>query len=314
MVRLPRPLRPLALLRAAAFLLLALFLAWGAYACAGHRALQREIRDTPRDPATGVVRGAEARTLDPPASHDAPTTACLLLHGFVGSRRDFGELGERLAAAGFHVDMMRLPGHGVTPPEFARQTPESMIQAVAEEFRALKRRYRAVHVVGFSMGGSLATLLAAREPVDRLVLAAPYYGVTYQWWYLLPAETWNAALGPVVPYVLKSDAFKMVNRREAADEIYCYHCVPTRGAATLMELGRRAFRPETLAAIRCPTLMIASETDGAASPRCMRAAFDRLKNAPKEALWIDPRNNHHIFWDYDREATIKAVVDFLGRP
>lgn len=99
----------------------------GAYACAGQARLVREIRDTPRDPKTGVVLCAEALTLDPPASRDVPTTACLLIHGFVGSRKDFADLGQRLAAAGFHVELLRLPGHGTTPTEFAAQTPELLL-------------------------------------------------------------------------------------------------------------------------------------------------------------------------------------------
>lgn len=286
----------------------------GAYACAGKARLHREIRETPRDPATGIVLGTEALTLDPPARPgrgDTPTTACLLIHGFIGSRKDFADLGPRLAAAGFHVEMIRLPGHGTTPTEFAGQTPESLLGAVTERYRALSIQYRAVNVIGFSMGGSLATLLAARERPARLVLASPYYRVTHKWFYLLPVETWNALLRPFIPYLIKFDYYIKVNRIEARKNIYCYRSVSTRGAATLTELGRRARAPETLRAIQSPTLLVMAEGDEAASPAHARAALAAMVNAPSQAHWLSARNNHHIFWDYDCEEAKTAIVNFL---
>lgn len=281
------------------------------YACASSAALDREIRDTPRDPETGVVLGTGARTLTPPGE-DTPTSACLLLHGFVGSRQDFGELGPRLAEAGYRVRLTRLPGHGTTPREFAALEPEAFIEHVAAELAALRADHAEVNLVGFSMGGALATLAAAEHRVDRLVLLAPYFGVTYEWYYVLPPEAWNTMLGGLVPYVLKMDMFTKVNRPEARGKIYSYRAVPTAGAATLMELGRRARQPEVLGAIDAPTLMVMSVDDGAASPKRAREAFDALASPRKKAVWIDARSNHILLWDYDREQVTEAVLDFLA--
>lgn len=300
------------LLRCGALGLLALVILVGAYACASERSLRREIATTPRDPRTGVVLGTESLSLDPAASADAPTTACLLIHGFVGSRKDFADLGQRLVAAGLHVELMRLPGHGTTPKDFGGQTPASLLKAVEDEYRALRKKYHAVYVVGFSMGGTLATLLAAREPVDRLVLAAPYYGVTYKWYYLLPPETWNTVIGPMIPYVIKSDVFIKVNRPLAKGSLYAYRCIPTHGVATLIELGRKANLPETMAAIHCPTLLVMAEGDEAACPHCAHAAYARLASSDKRQVWFTARSNHILFWDYDGEAAMKAIVDFLA--
>jgi len=151
------------------------------YACAGCWLARREIVRTPRNAATGVVLGTEALDLDPPAGAPRPTRVCLLLHGFIGSRQDFNGFGARLAAAGYHVRMARLPGHGTTPLDLAGQTPESLYAGVHAEYRALRQRYATVDVVGYSLGGALATQLAAREDIHRLVLAAPFYAVTYHW-------------------------------------------------------------------------------------------------------------------------------------
>lgn len=314
---------------------LVLALGVAGYDAAGAWSLRREVAATARDPQTGVVVGTEALSLDPPtpsaptvarsgsspnpapgtpSAQDRPTSACLLVHGFVGSRKDFGDLGERLAAAGFHVRLARLPGHGTTPRDFARQSPETLYQGLLAEYRELRRHYKAVHVVGFSMGGALATLLASREPVDRLALVAPYFGVTYRWFYVLPPEWWNALFSPVVPYVLKSDRFLQLNKPDGRGNVFSYRLIPTRGVRTLAALGRQARRPETLGRIQCPVLLMISEGDMAASPRAARKAYDALGSPAKQACWVHRRSNHHLFWDWDAEDCKATVVDFLSKP
>lgn len=280
------------------------------HACATSRAIKKEVAATPRDPRTGIVIGAEPLDIDPPPSLDRPTTAVLMLHGFVGSRGDFADLGERLAAQGYHVRLARLPGHGTDPRDWAKQTPETMLAGAREELDNLRKQYKAVYVVGFSMGGAIGTILASEGHVDKLVLVSPYYGVTYQWYYVLPAETWNGLLSWAIPYVIKSRGYVRVNREEAKDQIWSYHAVSTRGAATLMTLGRRARRPETLGAVQCPVFMVFSEGDEASSPWRGHQAFAQFGSRHKSELWFTARSNHHILYDFDREEAKAAIVKF----
>ena len=284
----------------------------GIYGCATWRAIDQEIASTPRDPQTGVILGAEAIWIHPPDGNDRhPGRAVLMLHGFLGSRSDFADLGERLAAEGLAVRMARLPGHGTTPRDFAAHDGDSILQGARAELEALREQFDQVDVVGFSMGGALGTMLAAEGGVDRLVLIAPYYGVTHRWWYVLPIETWLATAGRLVPYVIKYDRFIKVNRTEAREDIFSYRVVSTRGSEALIDLGRRARRPETLEAVRCPVLMIHSESDEASCPHRARRVFERIAGDDKRAVWVDPRNNHHLLWDHDREAIKAAVVEWL---
>lgn len=267
----------------------------------------------PRDPRTGIIVGLEARDLGP-GREDGATSAVLLLHGFLGSHEDFSDLGERLAAQGYHVREARLPGHGTTPDDFARQTPESMFAGADLEYRALKARYPSVSVGGFSMGGALATLVAAREGnVDRLFLASPYFGVTYEWYYILPVEGWTAALGWAVHEVPKKQSFIKVNRRDEVGKWFTYTRVPTKGTETLIALGREARAEGTLAAIHCPVLLVMSQGDEAASPSRARAAIEAMASAEKQEVWLT-RSNHTIFWDYEREVAKTAVIAFLKEP
>jgi carboxylesterase len=63
---------------------------------------------------TAILAGAE------PWSHTArdPSAAGFLaLHGFTGNPSSVRGLAKAAAAAGFHVDLPRLPGHGTTVEE-----------------------------------------------------------------------------------------------------------------------------------------------------------------------------------------------------
>ncbi|MBN1866733.1 alpha/beta fold hydrolase [Candidatus Sumerlaeota bacterium] len=293
---------------AAALLFLCLLL----HSCVVQQVLRTEIASTPRDPITGVALGTEAVTLVPPAGSDAATsrTACLLVHGFLAARTDFADLGERLCRRGFTVRMLRLPGHGTTPVDFAYQPDGALFRAVQEEFRALHRDFDRVDVVGFSMGGALSTLLASREPVDRLVLVAPFYRVTYKWYYVLRPETWNTLLGRLAPYMIRPTAFVKLNDRSNFGKFFFYGIVPSRGTRQLVRLGREARLPETLERVACPVLLVHSEGDEASSPKAARAALARMASSVKRTLWLE-RSNHVLFWDFDREEVKTRIEKFL---
>lgn len=257
----------------------------------------------------GILIGAEERDLGPARS----TGGCLLVHGFVGGGNNFADLPERLAERGWHVRVMRLPGHGTSPRDFENLPADDLLQAVRDELIAMHRQHRTVVIVGHSMGGTLATLVASEIRVNRLVLAAPYFGVTYRWYYGLAPEDWNELLAPFVRWVYKGQLFLQVNRTEDKDRIFSYTWVPTKGVSTLTSLGRWANSSDVLARIAFPVLAIHSPGDVAASCEATRQAIDRMASPEKRTLWLE-RSNHHVFWDYEREQVVQAILDFVGTP
>lgn len=284
-----------------------------ANACIAHRALRREIAEAERDPITGVVRGTEAITLAPTVRVGKTSrTACLLVHGFLGSRIDFADLDTRLADEGFAVRVMRLPGHGTTAVDFAWLPDGALLNAVRAEFAALRKEYDKVYVVGFSMGGTICTLLATEVEIDRLALISPYYGVTGKWFYVLPPEWWNALGCLIAPYAKRSDYFVKINDRTKIDTLYSYKVIPAKGSQQLIDLGRQARKPEVLAKVTCPLLLVHSDGDDAASPKRARKAFEQYRSTQKDTLWFE-RSNHHIPNDFDGPACVDGVVEFMIR-
>lgn len=94
----------------------------------------------------------------------------VLLHGFTGSARSWGEFGARLTER-FHVLAVDLAGHGQNDPsaDFDHYT---MTQCVADTVDAVGTLgFADAHWLGYSMGGRTALHVAAANPVAIRSLA-----------------------------------------------------------------------------------------------------------------------------------------------
>lgn len=271
------------------------------------RALAREIAETPRDPKTGIAIGAEPIELG-----RGSRKGVLLVHGYVGSPKDFGKLPQILAGAGYRVSAPLLPGHGTRPTDMEALTADELFDAVCRAYAGLRSECEKVAVVGFSMGSTLAVRLVRdgqAKPPDALVLASAHFGVTYRWYAVLKPETWARLTAPFVPYLIKGTRFVMVNRREAMGDLYSYRVVPVSSVLMLnrMVADVHARSPSPLPQ---DTLMIHAKGDRASSPGCARKFADRM-GIPKTARLVLIESNHHIFHDYEREKVIGAVLRFI---
>ncbi len=100
----------------------------------------------------------------------------LLLHGFTGCPADLLLLGRALARQGFTVLAPRLAGHGTNEEDLSRQTAEDWLDSARDGYALLAGCCKKISIVGHSMGGVLAFLLAAEKKVHRIVsLATPVF-------------------------------------------------------------------------------------------------------------------------------------------
>jgi carboxylesterase len=117
-----------------------------------------------------VIAGAEA--LSRSAAGDAG--GVLALHGFTGSPSSMRGVAEEMSAAGLHVEVPRLPGHGTDVADMLSTRWDDWTGEVAAAHERLAQRTERVVVAGQSMGGSLALWTALHRPgVRGLVLVNP---------------------------------------------------------------------------------------------------------------------------------------------
>jgi len=93
----------------------------------------------------------------------------VILHGLLGSSRNWQSAGVALAASGYRVIGLDLRNHGSSPWD-----DDCTYTAMAEDVRAylLSEKLNSVHLVGHSMGGKVAMRLALSYPelVSRLTV------------------------------------------------------------------------------------------------------------------------------------------------
>nr|MCU0514853.1 alpha/beta fold hydrolase [Anaerolineae bacterium] len=108
-----------------------------------------------------------------PRFHRGDSTGCLVLHGFMASPAEVGWLSDYLAQKHhFTVYTPRLMGHGLAPEHMARMRWQDWYAQALDGYHLLRAQCATVYVVGHSMGGLLALLLAGAEAVEAVVCAA----------------------------------------------------------------------------------------------------------------------------------------------
>jgi carboxylesterase len=242
-------------------------------------------------------------TLGPP-QRDAPA-AVLLLHGFTGSPWEVRPLGEALAARGFHVRAIRLPGHGIGPAGMANVTWRDWEQAVEEAFATLAGARR-TFVAGLSMGALLGMLLAARHgvKVHGLALMAPVWklrgleGRLLRRVRFLPIPEWTGmwltkSTTDLEDELARADA-PILSRYPLA-RVYDLFTVQDHAQAVVSE-------------VRCPTLVAAAEQDHIVD----FASVERLAAALPNSRFLALRQGFHILpRDRDRAVLADAVAGFF---
>jgi len=251
---------------------------------------------------TGDVIIAGAETID---LQGANSNGVLLLHGFGDTPQTLGLLAQDLHAAGFGVRAPLLPGHGRSVQAFLESRREQWIDFARHELAAFRQRYASVAVVGLSMGGAIACLLAAENPDLRaLVLIAPYLGMrpSYR---VVSAVSW--LWGPLFGAV-KSNSPRSIHDPVEREKNLGHGVYSGRLLYELWRLTDQARR--VLPAVRTPTLLIQSKED----PRIATSIAERslrLLGAEEKRLVLTEGAGHIITVDYGRERVFQEVCDWL---
>jgi carboxylesterase len=103
-------------------------------------------------------------------------TGCLLIHGFAGSRRELEPLRRCLMMSGYLVDVPVLSGHESTTLELRKASRHDWINGAQAALDKLRLSCETVVIIGFSMGGLIATNLYQNNIVDGIVfINTPVY-------------------------------------------------------------------------------------------------------------------------------------------
>lgn len=96
------------------------------------------------------------------------------IHGFMGYPTDFGNIPSKLEKLNVDTKLIILPGHG-EDENVALYSWKNWLSYAEKSYLDYKAKFDVVFLIGFSMGGTIATYLASKYGCDKLVLIAPAY-------------------------------------------------------------------------------------------------------------------------------------------
>lgn len=256
-------------------------------------------------------------------------TACLLIHGFVGTPAELRELGEAMANQGIRAHGIVLPGHEGNPGGLVNVGWKQW-QALTEQGLAELAPFPHVFLAGLSMGGALSLLLASRHP-DRIagtILMSTPTRISGGWQLkLLPVARhfvkWYYPLSGIDfnDPKMQAEALKQARLRDpevtidfADSQVIDYMKrmirIPVSAIDELVRLTNMARR--RLGLVHSPLLIIQSKRDQIVSPACAEELY-RLATAaePKSLYWLE-QSDHVITTGPEKEEVFRLALSFIG--
>jgi len=243
-----------------------------------------------------VIPGAE------PFSAPGGPHGALVLHGFTGNPQSMRGLAKAFAAAGFAVELPRLPGHGTAIEDMLETDWSDWSTAAERAYEELAGRCDKVVVGGLSMGGTLTLWLAERHPeIAGIVLVNPAAEP--------PAESFREMLqgildsgNPTMPAVGNDIALPDVTE-------LAYESTPV--APLLAMLRAVSEIAAGLAKIECPVLLMNSPQDHVVPPSSSDLVAERV-SGPLERVTLE-RSYHVATLDYDKDDIERRAVEFATK-
>jgi carboxylesterase len=245
---------------------------------------------------TRLLPGAE------PWSHEGGRAGALCLHGFTGSPSSMRPVAEAFAAAGFSVELPRLPGHGTSVDDLQVTGWHDWSSEAEAGYQRLATRCEHVVVAGQSMGGALALWLGTRHPgIAGLVCINP---LTQP----LPAEVLHMVRGMVAAgETMIPGSGSDIADPDVTDASYDgTPLVPVLSLMDALEGLQASFELVTM-----PVLLLTSRQDHVVDP-AQSDHVAALVKGPVERMTLE-RSYHVATLDYDRALVQETAVHFARR-
>ena len=245
-----------------------------------------------------IIPGAE------PWSHEGDGhSGAVVLHGFTGNPASMRGVAEVLAAAGFHIEMPRLPGHGTVVEEMLPTRWSDWAGEAEAAFGRLSQRATHIVVVGLSMGGALTLRLGADHPeIAGLVCINPVAMPQ-------PVEVTDmlrdlAAGGTAVLPGIGSDIADP-DAKESA-----YDGTPVEPLRSMLVDGIEPLSHH-YADMHMPLLLMNSPQDHVVEPAQSEFLVEHY-GGPVERITLE-RSYHVATQDYDKGIIFQSTVEFATR-
>lgn len=227
---------------------------------------------------------------------------CLVIHGYTGGPYEVDPLVSFLREnTGWHVEVPTLPGHGRNLNLTLENISHKRWIHVAEQtLKNMLQRYDSIYLIGFSMGGMIASYLAANYNVEKLVLLAP--SGKYLSWKQLFLDFFDCVADGLKGVLHENQVYLRYKRKAGA--------VPFKANIEFCKLVR--FTKAYLKAVDTPVLIAQGQQDGLVPYKTAYYLEKEMVSEQIEVVFFE-RSKHLICWGDDKDTLNTIVHRFLRR-
>jgi pimeloyl-ACP methyl ester carboxylesterase len=239
---------------------------------------------------------------------NAPGPAVIMLHGVGGSPYDFKPLATELArrATRMTIPLLTPMTGGYLSFYLGSWSADGLIESLEATVRAeTEATGHKPILVGFSMGGTLASIICAKGLCERLVLIAPFFALGRCCTTFEPFLGMGEWLLPMLPKMRKGHIGDPLGYADYEPGSRFISVASLRKLTLLAQ----SVRPQ-VASIDVPTLVFASASDAVADARVTRDALSGLPALTWS--WAPDRADHILMYDYGRREMFTQIADFIA--
>ncbi|MBP1971447.1 esterase/lipase [Virgibacillus natechei] len=226
---------------------------------------------------------------------------CLIIHGFTGGPYEVDPLADYLKKnTDWHIEVPTLPGHGRNL-DLKDVSYKKWIRAAEDSLKKLKSKYDKINIIGFSMGGMIASYLASKYKVENLVLLAPSGK-------FLSIRQLSLDIASVAADGMRGNLKK--------NKLYVHYkkkmgTIPFKANIEFIKLIK--FTRKYLKKVTSPVLIAQGQQDGMVPYKTAYYLDKELKSKQKEVVFFE-RSRHLICLGDDKDLLNKMVYEFLMEP
>ncbi|HPP05712.1 MAG TPA: alpha/beta fold hydrolase [Spirochaetota bacterium] len=223
----------------------------------------------------------------------------LLIHGFTGTTSSLKGIGEYFAGKGYHIELPRLSGHGTKWEDLNEVKWTDWLNDVETAFNALKKRCSNIFVVGLSMGGTLALVLAENHSdINGIVLIN----------HACIFKDIRLFFVPILKHFMKYAEGVAGDVKNPEVKEIAYDRSPVFGVHELLRLIK--VMKKNLSKITQPTLILKSKEDHVIPRESVSYVYERIQAIKKRVEWLN--NSYHVATiDYDKDIIIEKIENFI---
>lgn len=227
---------------------------------------------------------------------------CLLIHGFTSTPAVLYPLAEQLKKDGYTVHAVLLSGHGTKPQDLLDVAYTDWYNDVKKAYEELLLECEEIVVIGHSMGGLLAIMLASNYNIDKLICLACA---------LKPSNKWVKYTG-VLKHIKKYTSWGDSTNENKENQQYnlAYKTFPIHSVHQLHLATKVA--TNCLKDVKAKTLIIQDKNDPQVKKDSAKIIYNSISSKEKELVWLE-NATHSLTIGPKKEEVFEHVKNFIKK-